>query len=50
MQFQEFPARPGRAPQAARQKGKFVTGRDSGDQAGPAVVLAADARLAADGA
>jgi hypothetical protein len=32
------------------QGGKFVTGRDSGDQAGPAVVLAADARLAADGA
>jgi hypothetical protein len=47
--FRNFQARSRRAPHAARREGKFVTGRDSGNQAGPAVVLAADARLATDG-
>jgi hypothetical protein len=48
-QLQEFQARPGRAAHATRHEGKFLSGREGGDQAGPAVVLVADARLAANG-
>ena len=47
--FRSFKRGPAVPAHAARQERKFVPGRDSGDQAGPAVVLAADARLAADG-
>lgn len=39
---------PGYAALAAREKGEFVSGRDSGHDAGAAVVLATDARLATD--
>jgi hypothetical protein len=47
--FRSFKRPPGHASHAARQEGKFVPGLDSSHQAGPTVVLAADARLAADG-
>jgi hypothetical protein len=48
-QLQEFQTRPSRAAHAVRQQGKFVPGRDSGDMAGPAVVLVTDARPTPDG-
>ena len=44
--FRRTPTAPAKA---ARQQRKLLAGRDGGDQAGGAVVLAAQARLAADG-